>query len=136
MLLRLLADDNPKDQDDDNNEANSCDYLINEVLMMLSSRPRDYKVDDMPEVSKSVINYGINDVFPLDMLRSERSAILEKRILKALTIFEPRMSNLSVSAGNENHGCSSFVIEAEVGSENVRYCLEWDDLLSYFSLRS
>lgn len=136
MFLRLLTDDNPKDQDDDNYHKDHSDCLIDDVLMVLSSRPRDYHLDNMPEVCKSVMNYGISDVFPSDMPRGQRNAILEKRILQALTIFEPRMKNISVSAGNENYGCSAFIIEAQVGSGHVSYCLEWDDLLSHFSLRS
>lgn len=136
MLLQLLSDDNPAARNETQEKIPANQGLAAELLMLLSSRPRDYHVSDVPEICQSVINYGISDVFPGEISRSDRNIILEARILRALQLFEPRLKNVAVSAGNESYGCSSFIIEADTDNSPVRFHLEWDDVLSHFSLRS
>lgn len=135
MLLQLLSDDNPVAQDEIPEIISDDGVLAAELLMLLSSRPRHYHVSDMPEICQSVINYGISDVFPGGISKSDRNIILESRILRALQLFEPRLKDVTVSAGNESYGCSSFIIEAEKNNAPIRFYLEWDDVLSHFSLR-
>lgn len=136
MLLQLLSDDNPAEQDQILENKDDNRTLAAELLMLLTSRPPDYHVADVPEICQSVINYGISDLFPGEISRNDRNAILESRILRALELFEPRLKNVTVSAGKESYGCNSFIIEAEKDHSPVRFHLEWDDVLSHFSLRS
>lgn len=135
MFLQLLSDDNPVVQNEIPEIISDNGVLAAELLMLLSSRPRDYHVSDIPEICQSVINYGISDVFPGEISRSDRNIILESRILRALQLFEPRLKDVTVSAESESYGCSSFIIEAEKNNSPVRFHLEWDDVLSHFSLR-
>jgi type VI secretion system protein ImpF len=136
VLLQLLSDDNPAALDEIPENISDNRVLAAELLMLLSSRPRDYHVSDVPEICQSVINYGISDLFPGEISRSDRNVILESRILRALQLFEPRLKNVTVSAGNESYGCCSFIIAAEKDNAPVRFHLEWDDVLSHFLLRS
>ncbi|WP_336284369.1 GPW/gp25 family protein [Citrobacter arsenatis] len=136
MFLKKLSDDNPKELDDNFSASLSKDDLAEEMLMVLTSRPQAYDLDEYKEVFRSVICYGVSDTFPSDMARSERNALLESRIYEALLYFEPRLKDISVKAANELHGCSTFIIDANTACGKVRYYLEWDDLLSHFTLRS
>lgn len=135
MLLKLLADDDPKNQNSQNDAFDPEPDLAAEILMVLSSRPRHYHANEKAEICQSIINYGISDIFPTDLSKTDRNRMLEARLLKALQLFEPRLSNISVSAGNQNLGCSLFIIEAEMKQNPIRLTLEWDDLLCNFLLR-
>jgi len=134
MLLSMLADNDPKNQS--THESGPKLDLAEEILMLLSSRPRDYHVNDLPEVCRSVINYGISDIFPDGLSKTERVAIMQARLLKTLRLFEPRFKNISVTQGDENQGCSVFIITAEMNGDGVYLPLEWDELLGNFSIRA
>lgn len=136
MLLQRLSDDSPKEQDDLQEMRSDDNVIATEMLMILSSRPQNCHIGDRSEIRQSVINYGVSDLFPAEISKSDRNAILEKRIFQALQLFEPRLKKITVTAENESYGCSLFIIEAEKNNNPVRYYLEWDDILSYFSLRS
>ncbi|MHA0273234.1 GPW/gp25 family protein [Enterobacter ludwigii] len=134
-LLQRLTDDNPKDRNDLGADENKSDVLINDILLLLSSRPRSYHVDDIPLINESIINYGVSDFFTGDTQRQARIPIMRDRVQLALTRFEPRLKNIEVSIGEELNGISSFVIEANTINGAVRYHLMWDDVISLFSLR-
>lgn len=131
MLLKMLADDDPVNQESQYDSFNSEPELAEEILMVLSSRPRHYPIDDMPEVKRSIINYGVSDIFPSDLSRTDRNRIIESRLLEALQLFEPRLSNIYVSAGNNNG--TLYIIDALYREAPIRLYLEWDDLLCKFS---
>lgn len=134
MLLKLLEDNDPVNQDSQNDFCKPEPDLAEEILMVLSSRPRHYHIKDMPEVARSIINYGVSDIFPADLSRTDRNRVIEERLLKALQLFEPRLDNVSVHA--ENSGGTLFIIEATYREAPIRFYLEWDDLLCKFSLRA
>lgn len=134
-LLQRLTDSNPKDQDDLGEGEDKSDVLMNDILLLLSSRPRSYHVDDMPLIKESIINYGISDFFTSDTQRQVRTDIMRGRIQQALSRFEPRLKNIEVSPGERLNGINSFVIEANTIYGAIRYHLMWDDVISQFSLR-
>ncbi|WP_447840911.1 type VI secretion system baseplate subunit TssE [Enterobacter bugandensis] len=134
-LLQRLSDNNPKDQDDLSEGEDKSDVLMNDILLLLSSRPRSYHVDDIPLINDSIINYGVSDFFNSDTQRQERIEIMRERIQQALIRFEPRLKNVVVSLGERVDGMSIFVIEANTINGAVRYHLMWDDVISQFSLR-
>lgn len=134
-LLQRLTDNNPKAQDDLSEGEDKSDVLMNDILLLLSSRPRSYHVDDIPLIKESIVNYGVSDFFTSDTQRQERTDIMRVRIKQALTRFEPRLKNVVVSPGERLNGISIFVIEANTIYGAVRYHLMWDDVISQFSLR-
>ncbi|MBU9809459.1 GPW/gp25 family protein [Rahnella sp. C60] len=134
-LLQLLSDNNPKDQNDFTEAEDKNSTFIDEILLLLSSRPRSYHIDNIPLVNESILNYGINDAFSSDTPRLERNAIIQSRIEMALRRFEPRLKNVCVTPGEEKGSLCSFIIDAETFNGEVRFRLVWDDVISQFSLR-
>ncbi|CAM3657675.1 MULTISPECIES: GPW/gp25 family protein [Rahnella] len=134
-LLQQLSDNNPKDQNDISEAEDKSSTLIDEILLLLSSRPRSYRIDDIPLINASILNYGVSDVFASDTPRLERNAIMQSRIETALQRFEPRLKNVCVTPGEELGSLCSFIIDAETLAGEVRYRLMWDDVISQFSLR-
>ncbi|MGB7801765.1 hypothetical protein [Buttiauxella sp.] len=134
-LLQQLSDDNPKDQNDISEAEYKSSTLIDEILLLLSSRPRSYRIDDIPLINGSILNYGVSDVFASDTPRLERNGIMQSRIEIALQRFEPRLKNICVTPGEELGSLCSFIIDAETSTGGVRYRLMWDDVISQFSLR-
>ncbi|WP_148872904.1 GPW/gp25 family protein [Serratia marcescens] len=134
-LLQRLSDNNPHDLNDATEAENKSSRLAEEMLLLLSSRPRSYNVEHIPLVNNSILNYGVSDVFEKDTARVDRNNIMQSRIQVALQRFEPRLKNIVVSAGEQNGSYCAFIIEADTHHEHVRYRLMWDDVLSQFSLR-
>ncbi|WP_223509552.1 GPW/gp25 family protein [Rahnella sp. GSA61A] len=134
-LLQQLSDNNLKDQNDLIEEEDKSSTLIDEILLLLSSRPRSYRIDNIPLINESILNYGVSDVFSSDTPRLERNAIMQSRIEMALQRFEPRLKNVCVTPGEELGSLCSFIINAETFNGEVRYRLMWDDVISQFSLR-
>ena len=134
-LLQQLSDNNPKDQNDISETEDKSSTLIDEILLLLSSRPRSYRIENIPLINKSILNYGVSDVFASDTPRPERNAIMQSRIEIALQRFETRLTNVRVTPGDELGSLCSFIIDAETLTGEVRYRLMWDDVISQFSLR-
>ncbi|WP_435952468.1 GPW/gp25 family protein [Dryocola sp. BD626] len=134
-LLQRLSDDNPKNQDDRSEAEDKSSRLVEEVLMLLSSRPRSHHAEAIPVINESIINYGVCDVFASDTPRLERNAIMQRRIRLALQRFEPRLRNVDVIPGDEQGSQCFFLIEADTDDGRVRYRLMWDDVISQFTLR-
>lgn len=134
-LLNRLSDNNPE-QDVDNEEGeDKSSTLLDELLLLLSSRPRSELAENMVLINASVMNYGIRDTFPCDTLGQMRHSIMQKRIELSLLRFEPRLKNTQVYSDNQEGHTHSFVIEADTDTGPVCYRLMWDDILSHFSLR-
>jgi type VI secretion system protein ImpF len=134
-ILQRLMDDNPKDQTDLAERDEKKDNLIDEILFILSSRPRVNDVGHLPLINESIINYGLDDVFPGGIPLLERISIMESRIRTALQRFEPRLKNVAIFSNENKNNLCSFIIEADTESGNVRYCLLWDNVLSQFYFR-
>lgn len=133
-LLQRLADDNPKNQDEQHEAENQSEALMADILLLLSSRPRSYNIENSPHINESIINYGVSDVFASDTPRLERNSIMLERIQTALQRFEPRLIGIDVIHGSSKGRSCIFIIEAEAAFGPVRYHLMWDDRLSQFSL--
>ena len=134
-LLQRLADDNPKEEQDVGEAEDKRDVLVNDILFILSSRPRSYHVEQISLINNSIINYGVSDFFDNDTQRQTRNDVMRSRIQMALIRFEPRLKNVEVSLGQYQKGIASFLIEADTIYGAVRYNLMWDDVISQFSLR-
>lgn len=134
-LLQRLSDNNPNNQDDVAEGENKSSRLLEEMLLLLSSRPRSHHIEHIPLINNSILNYGVSDVFDKDTPRLDRNVIMQSRLKIALQRYEPRLKNIVVNAGEQNCGCCSFIIEADTSNGKVRYRLIWDDVISQFSLR-
>lgn len=134
-LLQRLSDDNPGISVDPQDGEHKAGMLIDEVLLLLSSKPRCVEAESMPLVNASVVNYGIKDTFSTDISDITRNSIMQERIQLSLLRFEPRLKNTLVYSDNHENHTHCFVIEADTVDGHVFYRVMWDDILSQFSLR-
>ncbi|MBI0278604.1 GPW/gp25 family protein (plasmid) [Hafnia alvei] len=132
-LLNRLSDDNPKDQKDFSESDDKSRGLIDEILFLLSSRPRSYNVENIPAINCTILNYGVDDVFASDIPQIERNIIMQSRIQLALQRFEPRLRNVSITI-DENGSQCFFIINADTDKAKVRFRLMWDDVINQFFL--
>lgn len=131
-LLQRLSDDNPKQQDELLETVE--DYLEDEIMMLLSSRPRFSDVENIPVLNGSILNYGINESFSSDMPQGERKPILQARLEMAIRRFEPRLKDVSFTSVNQGVTGILFFVDAYYQSRPVHYKLIWDDAINRFYL--
>lgn len=136
-LLTRLADDHPNQPEEfgEHSSVNIEDKIIDEVMMILSSRPRSIFRADDPLLQGTIINYGINEHFPSDLSQHERYSLLRERIKNSLITFEPRLKNIHVAVSEKDLSETVFTLEADYNSHFIRCFLVWDDAMSQFFLR-
>jgi len=125
-----------KNKEEQQEVEDQSEVLIADILILLSSRPCSYPVENITGINESIINYGVSDIFSSDIPRLERNLIMCERINTALQRFEPRLINVAVLPGEAREGMSVFIIEADTFFGAVRYRLMWDDVIGRFSLRN
>ncbi|CRY56513.1 type VI secretion system lysozyme-like protein [Yersinia intermedia] len=131
-LLQRLSDNNPKQQDELIESADG--YLEEEIMMLLSSRPRFSEVEHIPVLNGSILNYGINENFTSDMPIGERKSILQARLEMAIQRFEPRLKDVSFTTVNQGSTGILFFVNAYYQNRPVHYKLIWDDAINRFYL--
>jgi type VI secretion system protein ImpF len=130
-LLKRLSDDQiDVKKQSDSEIGDKTSILFEEIMMILSSRPYDNSLSDVPLVNASILNYGISDVFDSDI---PIATILVSRIALALIRFEPRLYDIQVKAEDKNGPFFFFIIEANTVAGPVRYRIMWDHVISRFS---
>jgi type VI secretion system protein ImpF len=128
-LLDRLTDDEPdsKKESRDQRVVSLRRYrnaLIRDLGMLLNSRnhPAHDDIYEFPEVSRSVLNYGIPDLCGIPV-RNIRSAEVEAEIRQCIARFEPRISQGSLSVrmasptDSEYVRAISFEIEGEMWAQ-------------------
>ncbi|MBW5812525.1 MULTISPECIES: GPW/gp25 family protein [Yersinia] len=134
-LLSSLSDNNVSDsQQSESIMGDKNSILSAEIMMILSTRPCESNISDIPWVNTSILNYGVSDIFGHDIPKIEIAAILAARIKMALIRFEPRLHDIQVAAENKNGSFYYFIIQANSVDGPVCYRIMWDDVISRFSL--
>ncbi|MEY8712774.1 GPW/gp25 family protein [Mangrovibacter phragmitis] len=134
-LLVRLSDNEPHQEEDDYPwDLQSCELLVNELKMMLTSRVRMPDIDNMPEINASILNYGINETFVSDEETMNRYIVLEERVTRAMQRFEPRIADFSVSrAADENEPeLMVFTITAHYEDAPITVVLKWNNMTGQF----
>lgn len=131
-LLQRLADDQPEDP---NAEWEiKSNWIIEEIRMLFDSRPRFPGVADIPDINKTVINYGLEEGFASVSQPDTRTEILRQRIFHALASFESRLFNVDVAINNAQLPRMEFTVNAEWNDQFLSFSLIWDDAMSTFYL--
>ncbi|HHL2712507.1 TPA: GPW/gp25 family protein [Yersinia enterocolitica] len=131
-LLLRLADDFPENVEDILYGRNDIYDLINEIVMMVSSRPRLVYMENIPELNTSVLNYGVNKHFIENTSQAERAKILQQRIVIALQRFESRLQDVEVAMYFGSLSRITFVIKGLYQNQSIDFTLVWDDAMSQF----
>jgi len=93
-------------------------------LLNTSSRAPGNDLDEFPEVSRSVLNYGIPDLCGVTSSHVKPSEI-EQRLVHALQCFEPRISRETLTVrvvrdpDSMDRNAVSFEIEGELWAQPV-----------------
>lgn len=134
LLVRLSDNEPHQDEDDYPWDLQSCELLVNELKMMLTSRVRMPDIDTMPEISSSILNYGINEIFVSDEETMNRYVILEGRIKNAVQRFEPRLAHFSISRATDESEpeIMIFTIAAHYEGTPITVVLKWNDMTGQF----
>lgn len=130
-LLDRLMDDAPgsKEESRDHRVISLRQYregVLRDLLWLLStsSHPPSDHLDEFPEVSRSVLNYGVPDLCGTTISRLNPAEI-ERQLLHALQCFEPRVSRetLSIRVTTDptsiDENAVSFEIEGELWAQPV-----------------
>lgn len=134
-LLTLLSDNTPHQTEECNEGESKSSELIDELIMLLTSRPRSRHIIHDPILEKSVMNYGIHDIFPEGMILSDKRLVLISRIEGALKLFEPRLTQVEIKVVKDKSSETVFRLEANFDKRFIRYFLKWDDAMNQFYLR-
>lgn len=130
-LLFRLSDNTPGSMEDTQHD-NDINNIVNEIMMLLSSRPRLGYIENISRINSSILNYGINENFSENTPRSKRALELKQRIETALQRFEPRLCNVQVVYDFESLSNINFNIKGECHSQPIAFTLRWDDAMSHF----
>jgi len=74
------------------------DSVLQELVWLLNceSHPGDEQFGEFPEISRSVVNYGLRSLSGINVSR-DAAADIEEQIRQAILVFEPRILPTSLS---------------------------------------
>lgn len=134
-LLRRLADDNPEEQEVDKFSLDDARlWIIPEIQMLLSSRPRVPALENEPRIHTTVVNYGMEEGFFSREGNQAHHEILRQRIATTLQRFEPRLTEVEVTLLRAEEANARYLIQARCAAQPLLITLIWDDAMSCFYL--
>lgn len=132
-LLYRLSDNNLLLEDDNNFYALlPYDVLITEIKMVLNSRVRQQEIEDTPLISDTILNYGIDESFTKVSEVKTRMPLLETRLRQAISRFEPRLKNVSLTSSVDDFRGIFFNLHACYINQPLTLELRWDDYTARF----
>ncbi|EPL4526988.1 GPW/gp25 family protein [Enterobacter asburiae] len=132
-LLSRLSDNHPLHSEDDFHWAGQTqDALLSELKMLLMSRVRLLDIENIPLINSSVLNYGIDESFSKIEEINARLTVLETRLKKAVSRFEPRLTNVELTSSTSNLQVMNFILHANYLHQPVTIELRWDDCTGRF----
>lgn len=133
-LLVRLCDDTPQAEEEHFLVDEKKDWILNELDLLFSSRPRFSYLEELPLVNSSVLNFGINEsVLPTYDMEG-RKKIIAERIKNTLQRFEPRLTHVTVMIKADNPDHVIFEINALHQALPMKFELIWDDCTGKFYL--
>ena len=132
-LLSRLSDNHPLHTEDDYHWAvQTQDSLLNELKMLLMSRVRLLDIENISLVNNSVLNYGIDESFSKIEEINARLSMLENLLKKAISRFEPRLTNVELTTSTNDLQAMNFILRAHYLHQPVTIELRWDDCTGRF----
>ncbi|HHR6132081.1 TPA: hypothetical protein ACS72K_003726 [Providencia alcalifaciens] len=132
-LLSRLSDNNPLNLDD--NVEVGLDpqaMMVSELKMLLTSRVRMPNVGDIPLLEHSILNYGIDESFSPIEKGKARLSVLELRLKKAISAFEPRLTQVELFGTINDYQMMNFRLFAYYLGREVALEFCWDDVSRRF----
>ncbi len=132
-LLLTLSDNHPqKTEDDYHCEALSHQELLTELKMLLNSRVRYPGIDAIPLINTSVLNFGIDESFQQTAELTPRRNIMEQRLKVAITRYEPRLTQVSITSKQSSPEEIAFTLQAYYLHQPLTLRLIWNDGVGVF----
>ena len=142
-ILDRILDDSPEisHKDRQNSEKFNLNLLKNSVRRDLENLFNSrYRISDLPEeleeVDKSLVNYGLPDLATINMIDIEKRSDFCKHIEKTIRYFEPRFKSVKVKY-MENSDYTDrtlrFRIEAVLYAEPMPEKIIFDSILEPIS---
>lgn len=133
-LLLRLCDDFPLDEEELYLAGKDKDWILSELDMLFTSRPRFSYLETLPLVNTSVLNFGINESLLPDYDVEDRKKIIAERIKNTLKRFEPRLTDVTIIIKADNPDHVIFEINALHQELPMKFELIWDDCTGKFYL--
>lgn len=133
-LLLRLCDDFPLDEEKLYLAGKDKDWILSELDMLFTSRPRFSYLEMLPLVNTSVLNFGINESLLPDYDVEDRKKIIAERIKNTLKRFEPRLTDVTIIIKADNPDHVIFEINALHQELPMKFELIWDDCTGKFYL--
>ena len=133
-LLLRLCDDYPLDEEELYLAGKDKDWILSELDMLFTSRPRFLYLETLPLVNTSVLNFGINESLLPDYDVEDRKKIIAERIKNTLKRFEPRLTDVTIIIKADNPDHVIFEINALHQELPMKFELIWDDCTGKFYL--
>lgn len=132
-LLFRLSDNNPFIEEDDYHCTKmDIHVLSNELKMLLTSRARLSEIESIEDVNSSILNYGFDESLNQISDISTRRSIIKNRLLNALSRFEPRLTQVSLSSTTDEDQKMRFDLHAWYLQTPITLELTWDDYMGKF----
>lgn len=132
-LLFRLSDDHPFHEEDDRHCTKMGIHVLScELKMLLTSRARLSEIELIEDVNSSILNYGFDESLNQISDISTRRSIIKNRLLNALSRFEPRLTQVSLSSTTDEDQKMRFDLHAWYLQTPVTLELTWDDYMGKF----
>lgn len=130
-LLDRLTDNEPEKKQESREQRVFSLTRLREVvlrdlawLLNTTSMEAGQDLGDYPEVTRSVLNYGMPDLSGMTVSGTDVT-VLERALTRAIAEFEPRILRntlkvrLEVNESQMNHNAMTFLIEGELWAQPV-----------------
>ncbi|PIJ48243.1 hypothetical protein BL250_14425 [Erwinia sp. OLTSP20] len=132
-LLSRLSDNHPLSEKDDYDWIPAPnDELLSELKMVLMSHARQPDIAHRPLINTSILNYGLDASFSELKVTAAGSDILETRLKKIITRFEPRLSQISLISSQESAQIICFVLRGIYAATSVQLEIKWNECTGRF----
>ena len=129
LLTRLTDNDLSSTDDDFNYSIIPIQELTNELKLLLTSCARIPNLENKEQINHSVLNYGINN----ELTNSEKEENYRSILLKTITRFEPRLSELTIDSVRTTHHAFEFILRGLYHATPVVLAIQWDRHLKQFT---
>jgi len=122
----------------DTDYQSSVNALFIDLRLLFSSRPLLSKNDSHSILEKSVLNYGIRVVEYSNTQgnREKMTFNIEKNIIKALGLYERRLSDIMIKRYSITAEKISFRVDCAFNGRALSFIIAWETGVSSYSLET
>lgn len=135
-FIHCLSDDGILNacEKSDASKCESIQLLLIDMQFIFSSRCLVNDSDICPEMSHTILGYGIHDVNSVDYDSDSYVEKLRSDIFNAIQRFEPRLKDSEVSFERRDFEQIFFLVKANFYSKMIELEIAWSNTAHYYSI--